>query len=74
MNSVSGIFVALSIIFGGGYALDKILTMTKRAAVEHIHSGMPSLSAFTTRLTRSEISSAGTLVPVKCGARRASNR
>jgi len=70
MNAVNGIFVALAIIFGGGYALDKIYVTVKGAAVERIQHGMPSLSAFTNRLTCSKISKSGTLVPVGCGRRK----
>lgn len=36
MNAVSGIFMALSLIFGGGYALNKIYLTTKKAAVERV--------------------------------------
>jgi hypothetical protein len=64
MNAVSGIFVALAL---GGYALDKIYLTVKRAAVERIQRGQPSLSDFTNRLTCSKIAMTGTLVPVKCG-------
>lgn len=67
MNAVSGIFVALALIFGGGYALEKIFLTVKQAAVENIHHGMPSLSQFTNRLTCSHIASDGNLVPLKCG-------
>jgi hypothetical protein len=70
MNSVSGIFVAVALIFGGGYALDKIYLATKMAAVERIHRGMPHLSDFTNRLTCSKISEGGRLVPIKCGGFR----
>jgi hypothetical protein len=66
MNAVSGIFVALSLIFGGGYALNKIYVATKTAAVERIQRGMPPLSRFTNQLTCSKISASGKLVPVKC--------
>lgn len=71
MNSVSGIFVALSLVFGGGYALQKIYMATKMAAVERIHRGMPHLSDFTNRLTCSKISRSGALIPATCGNYRA---
>ena len=71
MNSVRGIFVALSIVFGGGYALDKIYVAAKSAAVERIQRGMPHLSEFTNRLNCSRISYSGTLVPFKGGKSRA---
>jgi hypothetical protein len=74
MNAVSGIFMALAIVFGGGYALEKIQRTIERAALEQIHHGMPSLSAFTNRLTCSKISNAGTLVPAKCGQGRQRER
>ncbi len=74
MNAVSGIFVALALIFGGGYTLDKIYVATKVAAVERIHRGMPRLSDFTNRLTCSKISAAGTLVPIRCGKSRISKK
>ena len=70
MNAVSSIFIALSLIFGGGYALNKIYVATKVAAVERVHRGMPHLSDFTNRLTCSKISAAGTLVPIRCGKGR----
>ena len=66
MNAVSGIFVALSLIFGGGYALNKIYLATKTAAVERIQRGMPPLSRFTNQLTCSKISASGKLSPVNC--------
>jgi hypothetical protein len=66
MDSVNGIFVALSLIFGGGYALDKIYVSVRHAAVVEIHHGMPSLSEFTNRMTCSKISPAGTLTHLKC--------
>jgi hypothetical protein len=69
MNSVSGIFMALSLILSGGYASDKILTITKRAAVEHIHRGLPSLPEFSNRLTCSKISPDGNLVTARCRTR-----
>ena len=68
MNSLSGIFVGLAVIFGGGYAVDKIYVTLKEAAVERIHRGMPPLSKFTNCLTRSRIST-GKLVPAKCDNR-----
>ena len=67
MNAVNGIFVAVALVLSGGYALDKIYVTVKRAAVERIHRGQPSLSAFTNRLTCSRISESGTLVHTKCG-------
>jgi hypothetical protein len=66
MNAVSGIFVALALIFGGGYALDKIYVATKMAAVERIHRGMPHLSEFSNRLTCSKIGRIGALVSAPC--------
>jgi hypothetical protein len=70
MNSVSGIFIGLAVLFGGGYALDRIYVTVKEASVERIHRGMPSLSEFTSRLSCSKISTAGTLVRKRCGKTR----
>lgn len=73
MSAVSGIFLGLALVFGGGYALDRIYVAVKTATVERVHRGMPHLSAFTSRLTCSHIAVAdGTLVPGKCGSRRKS--
>lgn len=70
MNSVNGIFVALALVFGGGYALDKIYVAVKGAAVERIHRGQPSLETFTNRLTHARIGKSGNLVPLKKTAKR----
>ena len=70
MNAVSSIFIGLSLIFGGGFALEKIYVTVKRAAVERIQRGQPSLERFTNRLTCSKISEIGALVPIKCGRHR----
>jgi hypothetical protein len=72
MSAVSSIFLALALVFGGGYALDRIYGAVKIASVERVHRGMPHLSVFTSRLTCSHISRNGTLVPTKCGSRRMS--
>lgn len=66
MNAVSGIFVALALFFGGGYALDRIYVTVKQAALERIQRGQPSLSTFTNRLTCSKITFSGELIPAKC--------
>ncbi len=66
MNAINGIFVALAIIFGGGYALDKIYFTVKKAAVERIQKGQPSLSRFTNKLTCSRISRDGKLERISC--------
>lgn len=66
MNAVNGIFIALALVFGGGYALDKIYVTVKSTAVERIHRGMPSLTAFTNRLTCSKITDSGKFVKTKC--------
>lgn len=70
MNAVSGIFVALALMFGGGYAMNKIYVTVKRAAVERIQRGQPSLSAFTHRLTCSEIDPSGNYVIKKCSRKK----
>lgn len=66
MNAVSGIFVGLALMFGGGYAMNKIFVTVKHAAVERVQRGQPSLSAFTNRLTCSKISATGGLIPANC--------
>lgn len=66
MNAISNIFVALSLIFGGGYALDKIYMFVKGAAVEQIQQGMPPLSSFTSQLTCSKITKDGRFVKLPC--------
>lgn len=66
MNAVNGIFVALALIFGGGYALDKIYVTTKRAAVERIQRGMPPLTRFTNQLTCSKFTTSGNYIATKC--------
>ena len=62
MNAVSSIFVAIMLVFGGGYALDKIYVTVKRAAVERIQRGQPSLEQFTNRLTGFRIDKSGNLI------------
>jgi hypothetical protein len=66
MNAVNSIFVAVALVFGGGYALNKIYVTVRQAAVERIHRGQPSLSTFTNRLTCSKIDNSGNFVRVKC--------
>ena len=71
MNTVSGIFLAVALIFGGGYALDKIYLTIKMAAVERIQRGMPSLEKFNRRMTCSYIDAHGIQRALKsCGRRR----
>lgn len=67
MNAVSGIFVALALMFGGGYAMSKIYVAVKGAAVERIQKGQPSLSTFTNQLTCSKIDASGRHIRTKCG-------
>lgn len=74
MNAVGGIFVAVALIFGSGYALNRIYVATRYLALERIHRGMPHLSEFTSRMTCSKISNEGVLVPARCGKRRTANR
>jgi hypothetical protein len=66
MNAVNSIFMAVAIVFGAGYALDKIYVTVRRAAIERIHQGQPSLSEFTNRLTCAQIDKSGNLVKAKC--------
>ncbi|MBX3032606.1 MAG: hypothetical protein KF865_01690 [Bdellovibrionaceae bacterium] len=70
MNAINGIFVALALVFGGGYALDKIYAAVKGAAVERVNRGTPSLSSFTNRLTCSKISKEGDLQKISCKRRK----
>lgn len=74
MSAVSGIFIALAVVFGGGYALDRIYVTVKRAAIERIHRGQPSLSEFTNRLTCSKITESGVFVQTGCGRKTKLNR
>jgi hypothetical protein len=74
MNAVNGIFVAIALVLGGGYALDKIYVTVKHAAIERIHRGQPSLSAFTSRFTCSRISDSGNLVSARCKDRSRKER
>jgi hypothetical protein len=67
MNAVSGIFAALAILFGGGYALEKIHQEIRKNAVTRLHSGMPSLVQFTNRMTCAKIDKDGRLIRMKCG-------
>lgn len=62
MNAINGIFLAVLIFFGGGYALNKIYKEVKQMAVGRVHEGLPSLSKFTNRLTMSRISNKGELI------------
>lgn len=52
MESVKEIFVALTILFGCGYAAEKVHAYVKHAAIEQIQKGLPSLSDYTRKLTR----------------------
>ena len=62
MNAVGGIFTALVLVFGGGYAVDRIYVTVRKAAIERIQRGQPHLSDFTNRLTCRQISRDGELV------------
>ncbi len=52
MESVKEIFVALMILFSGGYAAEKMHTYVKQLAIERIQKGLPPLSTYTQKLTR----------------------
>ena len=66
MNSLSSIFVAVALIFGGGYALDRLYVTIRSAAIDRVHRGMPHLSEFSNRLSCSHIAVAdGKLKPNK---------
>lgn len=65
MNAINTIFITLSLLFCGGYALHKIYITTKTMAIERIQKGMPHMSDFTNRLTCSKLSKSGTLKFIK---------
>ncbi len=52
MESVKEIFVALTIIFSGGYAVEKVHTYAKQMAIKQIQKGLTPLSVYTQKLTR----------------------
>ncbi len=52
MESVKEIFVALMILFGAGYAAEKVHREVKIMAIKQIQKGQPSLSNFSRKLTR----------------------
>ena len=52
MESVKEIFVALMILFGSGYAAEKVHQEVKSMAIKQIQKGHPSLSKFSRTLTR----------------------
>ena len=52
MESVREIFVALTILFSGGYAAEKVHTYVKQMAIKQIQKGLPPLSAITQKLSR----------------------
>ena len=52
MESVKEIFVALTILFGGGYAAEKVHVYVKQMAVKQIQKGLTPLSTYTQKLTR----------------------
>ncbi len=52
MESVKEIFVALMILFGGGYAAEKVHNYVKQTTIKQIQKGLPPLSSFSQNLTR----------------------
>lgn len=66
MNAIGEIFAALLILFASGYGMEKIYVAVKREAIIKVHRGLPSLSAYTNKLTCSKISENGSLIPAKC--------
>ena len=52
MESVKEIFVALTILFGSGYAAEKVHVYVKQMAIKQIQKGLPPLSVYTQKLTR----------------------
>ena len=69
MNAIGEIFVALSLLIGSGYAVEKIYVTVERETLIHVHRGLPSLSAYTSRLTCSKIDNTGRLMPARCSRR-----
>ena len=52
MESVKEIFIALTILFGSGYAAEKVYVYVKRVSIQQIQKGLPPLSNYTKKLTR----------------------
>jgi hypothetical protein len=52
MESVKEIFVALTILFGSGYAAEKVHEYVKQATIKQIQKGLPHLSDYTRKLIR----------------------
>lgn len=52
MESVKEIFIALAILFGSGYAAEKVHFYVKQMAIKQIQKGLPPLSNYTQKLTR----------------------
>lgn len=50
MDSVKEIFIALMILFGGGYAAEKIHTYVKQTAVKQIQQEPPPLTNYSKKL------------------------
>lgn len=67
MNAISGILTAIFLLAGTGYAMDKLYVEVRRAALTKASQGLPSLSAYTRRLTCKEISRSGELVAYRKG-------
>ena len=73
MNAVGEIFVALALLAGSGYATEKVYIVVERETLIHVHRGLPSLSAYTARLTCSTLERSGRLVPARCSRRATSS-
>ena len=67
MNAVGSILIGVAILFGGGYALKKIYAVVKGTALDQIHLGQPSLSAFSNKMTCTKFSDTGAFVKIKWG-------
>ena len=52
MDSVKEIFVALMILFGGGYVAEKVHNYAKKTVVIQIQKGLSPLSHFTHNLIK----------------------
>ena len=51
MDSVKEIFLAVLILTGGGFVVDKIHTHVKQLAVQKAQKGLPKITRFTEKMT-----------------------
>ncbi len=57
MNSVKEIFIAVAIIVGGGFAVQKIHHKVRAMTLQKVHQGLPPIGKFTEKLTGIKASS-----------------